>query len=67
MPDHLGERRTLLADRAYDSNRCVEPWMTAALARFHAGPGADLGDLTEPVEARLGYAEFTARARRYRP
>ena len=43
---------------------------TAALARFRADPGADLGDLTVPVEAfeaRLGYADFTDRARRYRP
>ncbi len=44
--------------------------MTAALARFDADPGADLADLTETVEAfeaRLGYADFTARARRYQP
>ena len=43
--------------------------MSTALTRFHADPAAGLDDLMEPVErfeARLGYAEFTARARRYR-
>jgi hypothetical protein len=42
--------------------------MTAALGRFRADPAADLDDLFEPVdrfEARLGYAAFTERARRY--
>jgi len=44
--------------------------MTAALDRFHADPAADFDDLFEPVdrfEARLGYAAFTERARRYGP
>lgn len=44
--------------------------MTTALERFRADPAADLGDLFEPVdrfEDRLGYAAFTARARRYGP
>jgi 2-methylisocitrate lyase-like PEP mutase family enzyme len=44
--------------------------MTTALARYRADAGADLSDLFEPVdrfEARLGYAAFTERARRYRP
>jgi len=42
--------------------------MNDALHRFRADPAADLGDLTEDVESferRLGYAEFSARARRY--
>lgn len=42
--------------------------MTEALARLRADPAADLDDLLEPVarfEGRLGYAAFTARARRY--
>jgi methylisocitrate lyase len=44
--------------------------MTTALGRFRADPAADLDDLLEPVdrfEARLGYAAFTDRARRYGP
>lgn len=43
--------------------------MTGALARFRADPAAGLDDVMEPVtefEARLGYAGFTERARRYR-
>lgn len=43
--------------------------MTGALARFRADPAAGLDDVMEPVtefEARLGYAAFTERARRYR-
>lgn len=42
--------------------------MTAALARYREIPAADLSDRMEPVdafEARMGYAEFTARSRRY--
>ncbi|MFZ4807199.1 MAG: isocitrate lyase/PEP mutase family protein [Hyphomicrobiaceae bacterium] len=44
--------------------------LTGALARYRADAAADLADLMEPVatfETRLGYAAFTARARRYAP
>jgi len=43
--------------------------MSGALTRFRADPAAGLDDVMEPVaefEARLGYAAFTERARRYR-
>jgi len=44
--------------------------LTAALRRFRADPAADLDDLLEPVEDfedRLGYKDFSARSRRYKP
>lgn len=43
--------------------------MAAAFRRLGDDPAADFGDLLEPVErfeARLGYAAFTERSRRYR-
>ncbi len=44
--------------------------LAGALARYRGDADADLADLMEPLEtfeARLGYRDFTARARRYTP